>query len=175
MGVFTFNIESNVGEALERVVEKLGEFQNMRWAVPAEQAGAAFDEIRAWLSQSLATAWDGEPPPPPIVPGPPLRAFLGSLATEQVNTLTVAEVGDVLFKESEGVQPGEAGAWQLEQGKLATADAIMNGDVRSGKRGPSTSKRRISARLMQTPEYQEVPADCGGGVLRSDDPRDRFG
>jgi len=158
MGNFIAGIESSVEEAPGQLHDALVELEGKTWEVPANQAVAGLEQFRSWLSDTIAAAWSGEPPPPmppSVTPGPPLGAILDSQATMRVNSLTVAEIGDILFKESEGVQPGEAGAWQLEQGKLATADAIMNGDLQRGAGRPGTSQRKISAKQMETPEYHE--------------------
>ncbi|MHB8653265.1 MAG: hypothetical protein ACYDA9_05230 [Terriglobia bacterium] len=158
MGNLMPGIESRVEAGLGQLHDALVELEGKTWEAPAYQAVAGLEQFRSWLSNTIAAAWSGEPPPPAppsVTPGPPLGAILDSMATMRVNTLTVTEVGDILFNESKGMRSGEAGAWQLEEGKLATVHAIMNGDERPGAKRPKTAPETVRTSEAGTPERLE--------------------
>ena len=98
---------------------------------------------------------DPPPPPPPPMSPEASKAFLLSLGSQKVNTLNVAQAGNVVYNESGTVKPGKAGAAELEKGRIATANATMNGDVKLGTSRPETASTTVSASAAGTPQYQQ--------------------
>jgi hypothetical protein len=102
-----------------------------------------------------------DPPPPPPLTAPPrmspqaFAAFLTSLRSQKVKTLSVAQVENIVYNESGGLRPGKAGAKELEKGRIATANAVMNGDAALGTARPQTAVASVTPAAMRTQQYEQ--------------------
>jgi len=76
--------------------------------------------------------WATRRPPAPGLTADAKKAVLQSLGNQKINKLTVNQVANVVSNEQLGVKPGRAGAAELDKGKAAEANAVMNADTNLG-------------------------------------------
>jgi hypothetical protein len=130
----------------------------------------------SWLERVL----DRIAPPPPA-PASPARPPVDQTAWEQsvdhhkVNTLTVHDVGLIVFNETRSFSDSDRANEAIDAAREKVAHVVINGDERSGRGRPVTASAiEPSAETLLNPKerlaYDSSMAAARNAYLSADDP-----
>jgi len=110
-------------------------------------------QSRSWLDRVLdRISPEPEPPPPPTLPPLDQDAWERSVDNRKVNTLTVREVGLIVFNETQSFSDSPDANDTINSAREKLAHAVMNGDLEKGKARPVTHPPiEPSARSLRNP------------------------
>lgn len=117
-------------------------------------------------------------PPAPARPAPPAMnqtAWEQSVGAHKVNTLTVQDVGRIVFNETQSFTNSDSANDTIHAAREKVAHAIMNGDQQLGRHRPATAHPvEPSAKALKDPKtkaaYESSLKAAREAYLRATDP-----
>lgn len=94
----------------------------------------------SWVNRAI-DHFKPQPPAPKSPAAPPVdqTAWEHSVNAHKVNTLTVHDVGLIVFNETQSVMPNDKANDTVDGARKKVAHAVINGDSQLGKKRPETA------------------------------------